>query len=328
MKRADISKSRLGIALLATGSMALLAAQTRTADAVVLSYESIDTPSFAVFNGKLYMAYTGTDSNQRLNYASTADGVNWSQVTDNNNRAGGGPAIAVFNGVLYSAFPGINDHAINIYSSTNGTTWGNQYVASYNGTYTTPWRPALAPGGGRLWLAWQGSDNQLHVAASYTAASGNWVSGPTTPSVTVTEGGFSWTSDEAYPPTLATQDLSYNPYLVYTWSVGHSDAPNTLEINLRTVNDGTPTAPTCRTGTTGQGLQGGLGYLPGETLMAYTSSGSVMVDVNGGACGGGSTFGPFGTSGVTPAIVGFNGHAYVAWTGTDGAKHINFEEVF
>lgn len=232
----------------------------------------------------------------------------------------------MFNGVLYSAFPGINNHEINIYSSTNGTTWGNQYIAGDGGAYSTPWRPALAPGGGRLWLAWQGSDNQLYIAASPEGAT--WVSGPVTPSVTVTEGGYSWTSQEAYPPTLANGDLSYNPYLVYTWSVGHSDAPNSLEINLRTVDENTPTAATCRTGTTGQGLQGGLGYLPGDTLMAYTSSGSVMVDVNGGACGGGSTFGPFGTSGVAPAVVGFNGHAYVAWTGTDSAKHLNFEEVF
>jgi hypothetical protein len=31
---------------------------------------------------------------------------------------------------------------------------------------------------------------------------------------------------------------------------------------------------------------------------------------------------------VAPAVVGFNGHAYVAWTGTDSAQHINIIQAF
>src|SRR4051812_21277272 len=42
---------------------------SRGASAVSLSYQSTDTPALTVFNGQVVMAYTGTDSNHRLNYA-------------------------------------------------------------------------------------------------------------------------------------------------------------------------------------------------------------------------------------------------------------------
>jgi hypothetical protein len=41
-----------------------------------------------------------------------------------------------------------------------------------------------------------------------------------------------------------------------------------------------------------------------------------------------SSGGSYGNTGVAPAAVGWNGHAYIAFTGTDSQHHINFLEVF
>src|SRR5689334_15450165 len=90
---------------IAAACFALSFVFSQSASAVVLSYASIDTPSLAVFNGQLFMAYSGTDSNHRLNYAVSSDGQIFTQVTDGNNRTAGGPSIAVFNGKMYVAFP-------------------------------------------------------------------------------------------------------------------------------------------------------------------------------------------------------------------------------
>jgi hypothetical protein len=120
----------------------------------------------------------------------------------------------------------------------------------------------------------------------------------------------------------------------YTYSQGVFDSPNRL--NLATLVLGSaPSSGTfnanCHSSytTTGDGQQAGVGYLPGEGLLAWIAHASVTLDVNGGSCvAGGSVFGPFGTSGVAPAVVGFNGHAYVAFTGTDSTQHINIVQAF
>ena len=335
--------SRWATATIVSGGMALLASLSQSTSAAVLSYESIDTPSLAVFDGKLFMAYAGTDKNQRLNYAVTSDGVNWSQVTDGSNRSGGGPAIAVFNGKMFVAFPGINDHRINIASSTDGQHYSNQYVINSN--WFTPWRPALGSGGGRLWLAFQGQDNGLYTA--YTTDGVNWTFGPIRHAQSGSIFGVNWASNVAWPPTLApsSADGSTAPNIVYTWSQSQQEfgiaMPNQWQITLQSVTTvATSAGVTCRTDyiTTGAGPQGGLAYLPGEVLMPWISSGHIALDVNGGSCRtSGITYpsstspssgGSYGSTGVAPAAVGWNGHAYIAWTGSDSSQHINFIEVF
>lgn len=54
----------------------------------------------------------------------------------------------------------------------------------------------------------------------------------------------------------------------------------------------------------------------GNLFITYPSSGS--------PASGGS----YGASGVAPAAVGWNGHAYIAYTGNDSGQHINFLEIF
>ena len=57
---------RLPAAAIVSGGIALATSFSQSASAASLPYESIDTPSLAVFNGQLFMAYSGTDSNHRL----------------------------------------------------------------------------------------------------------------------------------------------------------------------------------------------------------------------------------------------------------------------
>ncbi len=291
---------------------------------------------------QLFMAFAGTDGNHRLNYAVTSDGVNWSLAIDGSNRSGGGPAIAAFNGKMFVAFPGINDHRINIASSTDGQHFTNQYVINSN--WFTPWRPALGSGGGRLWLAFQGQDNGLYTASSTDGV--NWAFGQIVNAQSGTIAGVNWTSNVAYPPTLSpsSADGSTAPSIAYTWSQSQIPLgvgmPNQLQIRVAPVTSPASNALSCRTAliTTGAGIQAGLGYLPGEFLMPWASGGQIALDVNGGSClASGITYpsstspvsgGAYGSTGVAPAAVGWNGHAYVAWTGSDSAQHINFIEAF
>src|SRR5436309_2688886 len=129
MRIGRLGLPRWATAMMVTGA-AVVSLLSPPASAVVLGFQSIDTPSLAVFNGRLFMAYTGTDSNQRLNYAVSSDGVTFSQVTDGANRSAGGPAIAAFNGKMYVAFPG-GDHKLNIASSTDGQHYSGQYQVNW-----------------------------------------------------------------------------------------------------------------------------------------------------------------------------------------------------
>src|SRR5262249_43730109 len=69
---------------------------------VVPLFRSIAGPSVVVFNGQLYMAFTGTDGNRTLNIARSSDGLSWPTVVQfGSNHSFDAPAIAAFNGKLY-----------------------------------------------------------------------------------------------------------------------------------------------------------------------------------------------------------------------------------
>jgi hypothetical protein len=162
---------------------------------------------------------------------------------------------------MYVAFTG-TDHKINIASSTDGQHYSGQYVPNSN--WFSGHKPALGAGAGQLWLAWQGDDGGLYTASSTNGTS--WTMGPTTPAQTSAAG----TSQVAYPPTLASADVSTVPWVVLTWSQVVPGNPNLLQIKMGPVSVPSPGA-TCRQAyvTTGAGIQGGLGYLSSERLMPW-----------------------------------------------------------
>jgi len=298
--------------VLAAAAMLIAGALSHPASAISLSYQSVDTPSFAVFNGRLFMAYSGTDSSHHLNYAVSSDGLTYTQVSDGN-RSGTGPAIAAWNGQMYSVWTGTSDKRINIASSTDGQHFSGQHLLS---TWTSPWRPSLAGASDGLYLSW------IESSVLYIARSTDGVNFSITQSYPVIPASPGYGATYMiYPATLATNSAGTLGW-VATQSRGVFNAPNYLYL----VGTG---FTSCRSSPTGGGIQGGIGYLPGETLLAWRSGSTIYVDVNGGDCtAGGITYGSYGSTGVAPAVVGFNGHAYLAWTGTDSAQHINVVQVF
>jgi hypothetical protein len=125
------------------------------------------SPALAVFNGRAYMAWTGTDG--QLNVVSTADGVHIEKVTlADTSRTG--PALAAFNGRLYLGWTGL-DGRLNVESSADGMTLGNKVTlpeTSYivSGKQVVELSPALASFGGRLYIAWTGTNMHLNVESS------------------------------------------------------------------------------------------------------------------------------------------------------------------
>jgi hypothetical protein len=125
-------------------------------------------PALAAFNGALYVAWTGTDSNHHINIASSTDGVHFgNQVTpfaSEGNNTGFAPALAVFHGRLYVGWTGTDsNHHINVASSADGIHFGNQ-VTPFLGSNNTVNAPALgtfassSQPNGALVVGWSGTD--------------------------------------------------------------------------------------------------------------------------------------------------------------------------
>jgi hypothetical protein len=126
------------------------------------------TPAATVFNGRLYLAWTGTDG--RLNVICSADGAHFTNKVTLGDTSHTGPTLAAFNGRLYLGWTGTDGH-LNVESSANGMGFGNKVTlgdTSYLlvGGRQVDMSPALAAFGGRLYLAFTGDDWRLNVESS------------------------------------------------------------------------------------------------------------------------------------------------------------------
>ncbi len=136
----------------------------RTAAPTVTTLSDIsDTaPAIAQFNGKTFLAFTGT--NGFLNVESSSDGVHFgNKVTlpDNSSSTQISPALAAFDGRLYIAWTG-GFNELNIESSSDGVHFGNKVTLSE----TSKAAPTLAAFNGRLYLGWTGLDSRLNLIST------------------------------------------------------------------------------------------------------------------------------------------------------------------
>src|SRR3954454_9149604 len=76
-------------------------------------------PAVASFNGKIYIAWTGTDSGHHLNVESSSDSTYFSNKVTLPESSIAAPALAVFGGKLYIAWTDTAHH-LNVESSSNG----------------------------------------------------------------------------------------------------------------------------------------------------------------------------------------------------------------
>jgi len=117
-------------------------------------------PALVVYNGKLYMAYKGSGSDDLwYNYFG---GTNWLAqdikiTNDGHTKTSAGPALAVYNGKLYMAYKGSGSDDL-WYNYFDGTNWLAQDVKITNDGHTkTSAGPALAGYDGKLYMAYKGS---------------------------------------------------------------------------------------------------------------------------------------------------------------------------
>ena len=88
---------------------------------------SDDGPALLNANGRLYIAWSGRGSQRRLNWMSTADGVNWTERTPIGEASEHSPSLAYFQGRFYIAWTGTDDeHHLNVMSSSDGASWARK----------------------------------------------------------------------------------------------------------------------------------------------------------------------------------------------------------
>ena len=118
--------------------MTLIEATPAAAAPVTLGDRSNEGSSAAVFNGKLHLAYIGTNRDNTLNITSSSDGQSFStsQIAGNSNFS---PSITAYNGRLYLAWAAKNSFRIQVASSSDGVNFSTPVPT----TFTTQSGPAL-----------------------------------------------------------------------------------------------------------------------------------------------------------------------------------------
>lgn len=126
-----------------------------------LPWSSYVAPAVRWFNCKLYIAWTGTDHS--INIASAADGQNFSNPVRLAEYSWVSPALAADqNGTLYLAWTG-TDYRLNIMSSADGRNFGNKITLNEY-SYFAPGLAAGSSGGVRYWsIGWTGTDSANHL---------------------------------------------------------------------------------------------------------------------------------------------------------------------
>jgi hypothetical protein len=159
---------------------------------VPINQTSPFTPSLALFNGSLYVAFitddvnsaTGVPSN-RIFLCSTTDGVSWSDATFFNQYSKCAPSLAVWNGSLHIAFVANNpSNTLLVYHSSNPgnpASW-SETVATNQTSANAPSLAAYGPQGqtGDLYLAFVAENGSNDIFVCSLSSGGTWTMGPST----------------------------------------------------------------------------------------------------------------------------------------------------
>jgi hypothetical protein len=121
-------------------------------------------PSLAVFENKLWLAYTSNVLNGRILLTATGDGQEWELLKGPNQVPKSAPSLAIFNNQPWPGFvANKNTNDVLLCSSTDGQNWPNQ-IAMQSDAYG----PSLAVFNNRLWAAfiYPGAGNEIFVRSS------------------------------------------------------------------------------------------------------------------------------------------------------------------
>ena len=162
------------LALLALGfvglSTGLASSAAPLGPATVSSQQADSAPAMMVWNGTVYVGWTGRNAAHNLNlmtYYPTSKVFGPAQVLTDTTLPGQGPSLVNFNGNLYVAWMG-SDHRLNVgrYDPTNPSVLAEKVTLRESSNQA----PALAAFQGRLYLSWRGTDGHLNIISSADAS--------------------------------------------------------------------------------------------------------------------------------------------------------------
>jgi len=302
----------VAISALVAGGALFQEAQAETK--VTLSFRASAGPAVAVFNNQLYLAFIGTDSNETLDIASSADGLHFGAAASlGTNHSFDQPGLAAFNGQLYMAWTTSvgTGSRLAVASSTDGVHFGTPIIIP---TFTSAHGVALTAVGGTLYLAFDDT-TPSHFATILQSTDG----------VNFTPHAAIGRSDKT--PSLAT--LGTQLISGYT-ELALPEAP------FPRIIAGGQIIPSGVVGTARSSSAGpGIGILGTQVWVAWTGSGlaqAVHYTVYEQPAGGGPlTFvsniqTPEGAV-SNPTIIGFGGHPYLFWTGNNAGQNLNVEQL-
>jgi hypothetical protein len=122
---------------------------------------SIGAPDLAPFNGRLYVAWAGTDGSGHLNVISSSDGESWDPATKRTlpELSASGATLHPFGNQLFLAWTGVDGAgSVNLMSSTDGLNFGGKEVLP--GAHSIDAAPSLcvvtdpSGSGSRLYVGW------------------------------------------------------------------------------------------------------------------------------------------------------------------------------
>ncbi len=160
---------RFAIAAAAAFALTTVTAGVADAHPVLTSMQSTRQVALAFFSGQLFIAWISNDSNNTLNIAHSADGINFSPPFQpfGSGNSHSAPALAFFDNKLWMAWTGTDANStLNLASSDDGMhfTQATQPLGRNNSDDG----PALAVFANRLYYGWKGTDSNhtLNIASS------------------------------------------------------------------------------------------------------------------------------------------------------------------
>jgi len=271
-------------------------------DKVTLQESSEFSPALTVFQGRLYIAWTGRDDKRSLNVISSADGKQFDQKVTLPATSDGAPALAVFRDKIYiSWMDRSSTHSLNLMASENGKTFGNQVTFESSNA-----GPAIVGHLSSLVIAWAGRDSAHSLNIMYTD-DGTKFHNKKILSETTNYGPSLGKNSFGTYMAWTGKDLSQRINVAF-FRAGTSDLKNkiTLEVSSARRPSLVMTEKELLIAWTGERGKHRLNVIDSEKARVFNNH--VVFD---------------DTSTNGPALTMFQDKPYIAWTGTNSTGNLN-----
>jgi hypothetical protein len=295
--------------------------QTIYVNPIIVNNETTNkAPDLVAFNGRLYLAWTGTDPQRKVNIISSSNGTTWDpadKVILTATAAGGLGLGVIDDGEVRRIY--VSYHlgwAIATRVSTDGTAWSAENIVEPWGNHDNNQPPTIDyPHSSIGLLGWRGTDSRLSLHSLYPSGdqqssnpapfTGNSNDrSPYNPEFKAASGAWlkAWTGDD---PTQVINTILNHPARGYYGNIVY-------QITGAYSNDGPTVAfnPPYWS-SPNRIVVGFLGRDPGKTLNLYLNNYSTasIRQLNQ-------------WSNNAPAVECFNGKIWVAWRGGDNKLNI------